>query len=193
METHLSGFEVTATGLVPFFVRVDKYVVGTQIRSFLLAICITMALLAILSGSFRVALAVILVNLCPIAIVLGAMGWLAIPLDISTVMIASIAIGIVVDDTVHIIYRYRRETAGNQTVGETIVTTMKKVGAPVTVTTLVLAVGFLSLVPAKFAPTSYFGILSALTVLAATVADIVLLPALLRVFSSKIEVKDITT
>ncbi len=187
-EEHLGAFDVRTTGLVPFFVRVDQYVVGTQIGSFLVALTVTALLLTLLGGSRRVAAVTILVNLAPIVLVLGAMGWLGIPLDITTVMIAGIAIGIVVDDTVHIIYRYRREVASGATERTRIATTIQDVGVPVTMTSVILAIGFFSLIPARFTPTAYFGVLSGVTVLAAAVADILLLPALLNILGDRRQV-----
>jgi predicted RND superfamily exporter protein len=142
---------------------------------------VTVLLLAVMSGSWQTGLAVVAVNVIPVLMVLGMMGWFGIPLDIITVMIASIAIGIVVDDTLHLLYRYRLEEARGSLPRLALQTAFSEVGEPVATGTLILFVGFVVLVPARFLPTAYFGGLSALTVLVAALADMLLLPALLAV------------
>jgi len=176
----ISPFVINAaTDLSVYFARVEEYVMSTQTKSFALALAATILLLGFLSGSLRVALAVIIVNILPVTLVLGLMGWLSIPLDISTVMIASIALGIVVDDTIHFIYRYRLEYESSRTVEDSIRLAFREIGLPVVTTTIILSVGFGSLMAARFVPTAYFGGLSTLTVMAATLADLFLLPALI--------------
>jgi len=181
LDRHLSDYRTTVTGLAAYFARVEEYVVSTQVNSFAVALGVVVLLLGLLSGSLRAGLAVIAVNVLPVIVVLGTMGWLAIPLDISTVMIAAIALGIVVDDTIHLIYRFRRERQAGSTVEASLHTAFREVGLPVLATTIILAVGFASLLPARFVPTAYFGGLSALTILVAAVADMLLLPALILV------------
>jgi hypothetical protein len=162
-------------------VGVERYVILTQIWSFAIALLVTVLLLAMMSGSWQAGFAVIAVNLIPLVMVLGMMGWMGIPLDIVTVMIASIAIGIVVDDTLHLMYRYRLETARGHTPQMGLQIAFSEVGEPVATGTIILFVGFVVLVPARFVPTAYFGGLSALTILVAALADMLLLPALLAV------------
>jgi hypothetical protein len=185
LDRRLSGYSTTVTGLAPYFARVERYLVSTQIDSFAVALVVVITLLAVLSGSLRTGLAVVAVNIIPIAAVLGIMGWLGIPLDISTVMIAAIAIGIVVDDTIHLLYTYKRERLRGNAVDTSLRRAFSEVGLAVLTTTIILTVGFGSLLPARFIPTAYFGGLSALTVLAAAVADILLLPALILVLNRR--------
>jgi predicted RND superfamily exporter protein len=176
---HLPNDPVIITGLAAYFARVEDYVVSTQIKSFAVALALVILLLGIHSRTPKIAAAVTGVNVLPVLIVLGIMGWVSIPLDVSTVMIASIALGMIVDDTIHLTYGYRRELSSGKPPQEALAGTLKRVGLPVITTSLILAVGFLSLVPARFVPTSYFGGLSALTIIIAGLADLVMLPALL--------------
>ena len=178
---HLSAYQPVVTGLARYFVGVERYVLLTQIWSFAIALAVTVLLLALMSGSWEAGLSVIAVNVLPIIMILGAMGWLGIPLDIITVMIASIAIGIVVDDTLHLLYRYRLEIAQGRPPDVALETSFSVVGEPIATGTIILFVGFIVLVPARFVPTAYFGGLSALTILVAALFDMLLLPALLSV------------
>jgi predicted RND superfamily exporter protein len=181
VDMHLGEYQPVVTGIARYFVGVERYVVLTQIWSFAIALAVTVLLLAVMSGSWQTGLAVVAVNVIPVLMVLGMMGWFGIPLDIITVMIASIAIGIVVDDTLHLLYRYRLEEARGSLPRLALQTAFSEVGEPVATGTLILFVGFVVLVPARFLPTAYFGGLSALTVLVAALADMLLLPALLAV------------
>ena len=181
VDRHLGNYQPVVTGLARYFVGVERYVILTQIRSFAIALLVTVLLLAMMSGSWQAGLAVVAVNVIPLVMVLGMMGWLGIPLDIITVMIASIAIGIVVDDTLHLLYRYRLETARGHTPQMGLQIAFSEVGESVATGTIILFVGFIVLVPARFVPTAYFGGLSALTILVAALADMLLLPALLAV------------
>ena len=181
VDKHLGDYQPVVTGLARYFVGVERYVILTQIWSFAIALFVTVLLLAMMSDSWQAGLAVVVVNVIPVVMVLGMMGWIGIPLDIITVMIASIAIGIVVDDTLHLLYRYRLETARGHTPQIGLQIAFSEVGQPVATGTIILFVGFIVLVPARFIPTAYFGGLSALTILVAALADMLLLPALLAV------------
>jgi predicted RND superfamily exporter protein len=181
VDSCLEEFPTTVTGLAVYFVRVEDYVVSTQIRSFSLALAVTILLLGLISGALRLGIAVVCANLLPVAVVLGVMGWLSVPLDISTVMIAAIALGIVVDDTIHLIYRYRVVHLSGESSRDSIRIAFRTVGRPVLVTSIILSLGFGSLLLARFLPTAYFGGLSAVTVVVAAGADLLVLPALIYV------------
>jgi predicted RND superfamily exporter protein len=181
VQSHLADYRSTVTGLAPYFARVEQYVISTQIESFAAAFAAVIILMAIISASLRTGSVVIVANILPVAVVLGLMGWLNIPLDISTVMIAAIAIGIVVDDTIHLLYSFRRERQKGTYVEVSLRKAFGEVGLPVLTTSVVLAMGFAAMLPARFVPTAYFGGLLALTVLVAALADLILLPAMILV------------
>jgi uncharacterized protein len=178
--THLTGEPVLITGMVPVFVRTLDYIVRSQVYSFALAFGIILLMISVLTRSWRLGVITMLANTLPILLVLGGMGWLGIPLDISTVMIASVVIGIAVDDTIHFLYRFLKEKAVAPGIEEAVTRTFQQVGTPLVISTLVFFGGFLVLVPSSFVPISYFGLLSGLAVLAALVGDLLLLPALLK-------------
>jgi len=185
LDRHVPNYRTTVTGLTAYFARVEEYVLATQITSFAVALVVTVLLLGLLGGSLRVGLVIVAVNFVPVALVLGTMGWLDIPLDISTVMIAAIALGIVVDDTIHLVYRYRRERLTGGCVEDCLARAYAEAGLPVLTTTVILSIGFASLIPARFVPTTYFGALSMLTVLVAAIADMILLPALIVIVTRR--------
>jgi len=180
--SRLNDYSPVVTGLTRYLCAMERYVIRTQIQSFVLALAITMILLGLMGGALRTSIAVVVVNVIPVIVVLGIMGWLGIPLDISTVMIASIAIGIVVDDTMHLLYRYRLGLKAGHSGQDSLTLAFREVGKPIVASTIILAAGFAVLLPAQFAPTAYFGGLSALTILVAGVCDLLLLPALLAIF-----------
>jgi predicted RND superfamily exporter protein len=134
--------------------------------------------------SLRVGVLAGIANLLPLLLILGLMGWLGIPVDIASVMIASVALGIVVDDTIHFLYHFRRHRRTSGTGLRSIRRTYAVVGSPLVTTSIVFIGGFLILTPSTFQPTSNFGLLSAITIAAAFVADLLLLPALLIIFGS---------
>ncbi len=180
LDAHQPGEGIVITGLAPIFVRTMDYIVSSQIYSFALAFGVILLIISLLTRSWRLGVITMLANTLPILLVLGAMGWLGIPLDISTVMIASVIIGIAVDDTIHFLYRFRRERQAALTIEAALTSTFRQVGSPLVISTLVFCGGFFVLVASSFVPIGYFGLLSGFTVLAALVGDLLLLPALLK-------------
>jgi len=174
---------VIVTGMVPFLIRINEYVVSTQIRSFAIALLVTLFLLVIVSRKLVLAACVVVVNVTPVIAILGLMGWASIPLDFSTVMIASIAIGMIVDDTIHFVTRYKRGLEEGRSVSMSLRYSLERVGPPMIATTVVLAIGFAVLTCSQFVPTQIFGLLTAVTVAGAGVADLVLLPTVLTILS----------
>jgi YHS domain-containing protein len=108
------------------------------------------------------------------------MGLLAVPLDTATVTVAGIALGLVVDDTIHFLHEYGRARGEGQDRGGAVAETLFRVGRPVFVTSLAVAAGFGAFAFSPFRPTLYFGLLIAWTSVAAVVCDLVVLPALLQ-------------
>jgi predicted RND superfamily exporter protein len=125
-------------------------------------------------------------NLLPIAIGLGSMTLLDIPLSPATVMIAAVALGIVVDDTVHLMTAFERSVRSTGKVRAAIKSTLLEVGQPVMVTSVLLVAGFATLILGSFLPTRQVGGLVALIVAAALITDLVFLPAILRALPGKL-------
>jgi predicted RND superfamily exporter protein len=156
-------------------------------RSQILALGIVYGLLLVafwvLFRSFKVALIGIAPNILTTVAVLGFMGWMAIPLDLMTITIASIAMGIAVDDTIHYIHRYREElNSANVSTSQALERTHMSVGYALLYTTTIIALGFLLLVFSDFVPSVQFGLLTSLAMVIALITDLTLLPVLLKRF-----------
>jgi predicted RND superfamily exporter protein len=124
-------------------------------------------------------------NLVPIAFTLGLMGWLGIPLDMFTLMIGTIAIGLAVDDTIHFMHNFRRyyDETGNPE--ESVQRTLASAGQAMLFTTLVLAAGFLVYTQAYMVNLIAFGLLITVAITLAFVADVTLAPALVVMLTRK--------
>jgi predicted RND superfamily exporter protein len=110
------------------------------------------------------------------------MGGFNIALDISTVMIASISIGIAVNDTIFFIYRLKSDLKKNANIQVAIIHSFQTVGSPIIITTIVLSVGFFVMIFSNFIPTRLFGLLSGGIIIFALIGDLLVLPALINFF-----------
>jgi predicted RND superfamily exporter protein len=167
------------TGFCTVMARAASAFVVTMVRSYTLALVIITPLMIFLLGSFRRGLLSMVPNLAPIVLTLGLMGWLGIPLDMTTTLIGGIIIGLAVDDTIHFMHRFNRyyEQSGDprQAVRETLETT----GTAMLFTSVVLAAGFLVFLLAYMQNIVGFGLLCAFATATAFLADITLAPALM--------------
>jgi len=162
------------------------YLIRSQITSVLVAFgTITVVLLA-LFRSWKLALFSMIPNVGPIVLGLALMVALGIQLDPGTVMIATIALGLVVDDTCHFLVHLRRYVGQQMDLPEAIALTMQRTGRPIILSSLILAAGFAALLLGSFHPTIWFGLVSAFVLLVALVADLVVLPAALVVLRPKL-------
>jgi hypothetical protein len=127
----------------------------------------------------------LLPNLLPVVGVLGTMGWLRIPLDLSTAMTGSVALGLAVDDTIHMALGYRHHRERRLGIEDAMAATLATSGRALWLTTSVLMAGFGLLVLSSFAPTRRFGLLTCLTLALALAADLVVLPALIRLWEGR--------
>ena len=115
-------------------------------------------------------------------LILGMMGWLGIPLDIMTITIAAITIGIGVDDTIHYVHRIREEFAIDNNYWTSVRRSHSSVGRAIYYTSVTITLGFSILALSNFIPSIYFGLLTGLAMLVALVANLTLLPLLIVVF-----------
>lgn len=141
-----------------------------------------MAMFTILFRSLRLALIAALPNMLPVALILGSMGWFGISLDMMTITIASITIGIAVDDTIHYIHRFQREFPKDRNYHATMIRCHRSIGRAMYYTSITITIGFSILVLSNFIPTIYFGLFTGLAMMVALLADLTLLPQLLMVF-----------
>ena len=177
---------IIATGLLKLMATMESYLLRGQIKSILLAFCVITLMMLILLRSFRLALFSMIPNLTPILMGIGFMALAGISLDVGTVMIGSIALGLVVDDSVHFLVRLKRFTKEGSSLDKSIEGTMQETGRPIVVTSIVLAAGFSVLMLGSFAPNYFFGMVSAIVILTALIFDLVVLPAALKIIQPRI-------
>jgi len=173
------GWNARATGLVPVFSQMEQYLVVGQISSYGLALAGIFAVFALGFRSLRLATIALVVNLVPIALGAALMGFAGIRLDVATVMVASIAMGIIDDDTVHLISTWK---AGVERSGDSeaaLEHAFDVAGRAIAITSLILLCGFAALTLSGFQPTAHFGLLVCAAIAAAVLADLLILPAAL--------------
>jgi predicted RND superfamily exporter protein len=174
------GLRVTFTGLVPVFARMEQYLLQSQVRSFAIAFLCVFAVYLIELRSLTLALVALVPNLVAILLMLGSMGALQIPLDVVTVMVASVNLGIIDDETIHVLHAVREARSEGLGAEAAVAAGIARTGRDVIFTCAVLGLGFGTLMLSEFRPTAHFGGLTALTIAIALAADLVLLPTLLR-------------
>jgi len=152
---------------------------SSQILTLGIMVLLLTVMFFLLFKSLQVAIIAMITNLMPISVLFGFMGWSGIPLDMMTITIAAISVGIAVDNTIHYLYRYKIEFAKDQDYIAAMHRSHESIGYAMIYTSAAIMLGFLVLVLSAFVPTIYFGLLTVLTMFMATVADLLLLPKLI--------------
>jgi hypothetical protein len=174
-----SGLTPTVTGSGRIFATLDHYLVTSQVSSFATAFLTVFAVIFVVFRSAKYGLLGIVANALPVAAVLGLMGWLGISLNVATVMVASVALGIVDDDTIHFIGRFRRETAAGAGVEEAIEAATMHEGRASLTTAVINSLGYGIMIFSAYKPTAWFGGLLALTMVVAFLAEVLVVPAVI--------------
>jgi len=172
-------YPVRLTGDLVLMTGTTSEVVRGQVESLGLAFSLIFLVLAAMFLSLRIGALAILPNVLPILVFFGLMGWLGIMLNVGTSLIATIALGIAVDSTVHYMARLNRELRGETDQEAAIRRALVTVGQPIVYTTVALVLGFLVFALSSFVPIQSFGVLASVTLAAGLGANLVVLPALL--------------
>jgi predicted RND superfamily exporter protein len=173
---------VHLTGLLVLYNNMLQSLFDSQILTLGVVVLALLAMFLFLFKSLKLALIAIAPNLLAIGAVLGFMGWASIPLDMMTITIAAISIGIAVDNTIHYIYRFKNEFKVSPDYIKTMHYCHGSIGYAMYYTSVTIVIGFSILALSNFLPTIYFGLLTGLAMLIALVASLTLLPQLLIVF-----------
>jgi len=176
------GFEekdVIVSGLLVLYNNMLQSLFASQIKTVGLVMLGIAIMFVVLFRSITLSIIGILPNLLGAGVVLGVMGWAGIPLDMMTITIAAITIGIAVDNGIHYIYRFREEYALTNNYVETLHVCHSNIGRAVFYTTMTIIFGFSILVFSNFIPTIYFGVLIASAMLIALLAALTVLPKLI--------------
>jgi predicted RND superfamily exporter protein len=178
-EHGLPGYRVATTGIMYQFGRGQEEIAWGQIRGLSLAALTIAALLLLIFGDLRVAAVALVPNALPIPMVFGFMGLAGIALDAGTACVSSLALGIAVDDTLHVVAGFRDETARGRPPAEALDHCFRLVLPAVVFTTVTISVSFGVLGLSDLSLVRNLGLVTAGTVVVCLLADLVLLPALL--------------
>jgi len=170
------------TNMLVLYNNMLQSLFSSQIQTIGFVFISIMFMFTILFRSFYLAILAIVPNILPATLVLGFMGLKSIPLDLMTITIAAISVGIAVDNTIHYIIRFKREFSQNKNYSESIKICHGSIGKAMYYTSSIIIIGFSILSLSNFIPTIYFGLLTGLAMLAALLASLTLLPALLMIF-----------
>jgi predicted RND superfamily exporter protein len=172
------------TGLFVLYQDILQRLYRSQIQSLGAAYLVLIVTFLAVFRSIRLALVGVTPNIFATLLVLGVMGWFGIPLDIMTITIASVGIGMAVDDTIHYVHRYREELR-NVSGEQAVVNTNFSVGYAMIYTALIVILGFSLLAFSDFMPSVMFGLLTSLAMALALLASLCMLPVLLIKFVRK--------
>ncbi len=177
--------EVTITGMVPLFQRTLVAAMSSMAMSYVIAFIMISAMMVILLGSFKVGMVSMIPNVLPVIITLGFMHMAEMPLDMFTMLVGAIIIGLSVDDTVHFFHNFARYRHQGKSVEASVEETMLGTGRAMVATTIVLSLGFFVYTFATLNNLINFGILTGGAIIVALLADILLAPALLKLLSKE--------
>jgi predicted RND superfamily exporter protein len=171
--------DVTVTGMATLLGRTASGTIISMTQSYIIAGVVITLMMILLLGDIRIGLISMIPNLTPIILTLGMMGWFGIDINLFTMLIGSIAIGLAVDDTIHFMHNYRRYHHDTGDVHLAVEKTLLTTGRAMLVTTIVLSTAFFLYMLADLNVLFDFGLLTGFTILMALLADLFLAPALM--------------
>ena len=171
--------------MVPVMGTTLNHVISTTAQSYMIAFGLISIMLMLLLRSWRYGLLAMVPNLSPILVTMGLMYALQIPLDMFTILVASIAIGIAVDDTVHFMYHCQHHYQRKGDMPSAIHHALDTSGRAMLTTSVILSIGFAMLMWSDLISLFNFGMLIGMTVVLALVADFLLAPALMMLFGQR--------
>lgn len=178
-------YHVQLTGSSITFQEGSRFIINGLWESIFWAFLLIALCMLYLFKSFRILLCSLIPNVIPLVITAGIMGWFGVPLKPSTVLIFSVALGIAIDITIRFLVNYKQELPQHNSVQNTVIQTIHSTGISIIYTSLVLIAGFVIFCFSGFGGTKALGWLTSLTLVTATLTNLVLLPALLISFSGK--------
>ncbi|MFT6867697.1 MAG: putative RND superfamily exporter protein [Cyclobacteriaceae bacterium] len=187
-----TDMKVKVTGTVPLFIKGNKFLIDNLITSMIFAFIIIALIMAILFKNIRMIIISLIPNMIPLLITAGIMGYFGIPLKPSTALIFSIAFGISVDNSIHLLAKYRQELVQhNFFVPIAVSRSLRETGPSMIYTSIILFFGFVIFTASEFGGTIALGKLTSITLLIAMLTNLILLPSLLIQFDpGNIDTKD---
>jgi len=178
----LANEQINISGMLVLYNNMLNSLFSSQIATLGTVFLVIFCMFIVLFRGVKLALITIVPNVFSAGVVLGIMGVFSIPLDLMTITIAAISVGIAVDNSIHFVHRFKDEFALNNNYRESIDAATNNVGQAMFYTTLVITAGFLIMVFSNFVPTMYFGVLTGIAMVTALVANLVMLPMLIATF-----------
>lgn len=184
-EFYLKDEDIKITGMLVLYNDLLQSLFKSQIMTLGSVFIAITFMFIILFRNIKISLIAIIPNMVAATCVLGVMGLLGISLDIMTITIAAICVGIAVDDTIHYVHRFLEEFEKDHDVWPAVKRAHNTIGRAIYLTTLTISLGFSILAFSNFVPTIYFGLLTGFSMIIALLADLILLPIVLGIFYKK--------
>jgi predicted RND superfamily exporter protein len=178
-------FDHFFTGTAANVAILSEQLVGSMTSGMVAATAAMIILCVVLFRSMRLTLIALLPNALPNLFVFGLMGLFGIPLNSGSAMVATIALGVALNDTVHFIMHYRHRRLEGESIETALTDTYGEIGRPIVLTSVVMCLGFAMFLLSDFRPMYHFGLLGSIAMVAALAGDLVLLPNLLRLFDKE--------
>jgi predicted RND superfamily exporter protein len=181
-----ASYKVSFTGSSVSFLEGSSFIINGLKESIFWAFLLISLCMLYLFKSIKILFSSLIPNLIPLIVTAGVMGWAGIALKPSTVLVFSVALGIVIDVTIRFLINYKQELPSHQNqVGPTLIQTIKHTGISIIYTSLVLIAGFIIFSFSDFGGTKALGWLTSLTLVVGTITNLVLLPVLILTISGK--------
>jgi len=179
------GQTISLTGHMAIFIQIIKRFITSMAKSYIIALLVITLLMVVMIGRIGIGLMSMIANITPVLCVFGIMGVAGIPLDMATILIGSIVLGLVVDDTIHFLHHFRKAYDETLKVDTAVRDTMHSTGRAMVITSMVLCGGFFIYTASFLKSNIRFGWLAGCAVLFALAADFFLVPALLKLAYGK--------
>ena len=173
------NIELSITGTTVLWANMDTQITETQIYTLFLVGGFLLLLLPFLFKSLYLGIFGVIINFIPLAATIGLMTWLGIKINMATVIIGAISVGIVVDDTIHMFYRIQKYRLDGLSLSQSVDKTLSTIGTSVYRTTIILVVAFMSMATSDFLPSAHFGIFVSVSVAIALLLDLIIAPLVL--------------
>jgi uncharacterized protein len=171
--------DAKTTGLFVLLTFLIESLLRDQLISFGLTVVMVVVIMVLAYHNLRIAVVSLVPNVFPILLVVGTMGWIGVPINVGTAMIAAVSMGLTIDASIFYLYGYRKTRAAGRPVAEALRETHQGFGRALVFGTLALVVGFSVLAMSRFIPLVYFGVLVSLAMLGGLIGNLLLLPLLL--------------
>ncbi|HUS39300.1 MAG TPA: MMPL family transporter, partial [Pirellulales bacterium] len=186
LKDDTASVEMSYTGMVPLFHEAQNQLLNGLFNSFMVAFVLIAVVMICWFRSVLAGLITMLPNVFPAAVIFGYMGWRGLIVDIGSMMTASVAMGIAVDDTVHFLTWFRRGQLDGLSRRDALVEAFQRCARAMTQTTMIAGFGLLVFSLSNFQPVAQFGLLMFVLLAAALIGDLVFLPALLATSAGKL-------